>query len=150
MKTPQIEALPGMTVLGFKLNNVPAKPILTSGLLFQCQTLFTASVEVKKTELLAERPRWGITDGKNNYPMHDLCGFVTVYLDRSNGLTRRSKLVKDLIANRLLGFDSYRGSLYLKLSSCEQGIQAKEYAAMRVIEFMREKGFSCSMDSRLD
>lgn len=81
--------------------------------------------------------------------MHDLCGFAYCYIP-VRVLSRRSKAVKALIANRTLSYDEYRKALHVRIPYIDQGISVNESAANAVETYLRAQGIECYTESRLD
>jgi len=94
-------------------------------------------------------PLTGKALGPSIGTMHDLCGFSYVYIP-VRILSRRSKIVKDLIASHVLSYDDYRKALHLRIPYIDQGISVNEAAANAACEFLRSQGIECYTESRLD
>ena len=81
--------------------------------------------------------------------MHDLCGFSYAYIP-CGVISRRSKIVKALLAQGLLSYDDYRGALHVRVPYVDQGISVNEAASEAVVETLKKYGIEAYSESRLD
>ena len=119
----------------------------------KAQVAGAQAAAAKRLELQAAGPRYGVVNaatGRSEGTLNDLCGFAYLYVPAQKGFSRKVKVVKELIAERQLGFDSYRNATVIRLPFISQEISVNEAGAYAAQEILKQAGLNAYVESRLD
>jgi len=103
-----------------------------------------------KLEELQGQSNYAVMNGNERVgTLHDLCGFSYCYISVRT-LSRRSKVVKDLLKKGILSYDDYRRALHVRIPFIDQGIRINEASATACCQTLKEFGIEAFTESRLD